>query len=123
MQGPVVTKLLFPFVTNQAGFDTGIAISNISDDPFGTEKQEGTCTIYYYGRVTGRGLLRTLKQPIYFAQVSRWFGRRPTAGAILLPRSQGFKVTRSVGSKQQGSDSFLMLGELPGHATYSQFAV
>jgi Domain of unknown function (DUF4062) len=55
VQGPVVTKLLFPFVTNQAGFDTGIAISNISDDPFGTEKQEGTCTIYYYGHVTGGG--------------------------------------------------------------------
>jgi hypothetical protein len=51
--GPVVTGLLFPFVTNIAGFDTGIAISNISDDPFGTEKQEGTCTIHFYGRVSG----------------------------------------------------------------------
>ena len=29
-----VTNLLFPFVTNQAGFDTGIAISNTSRDPF-----------------------------------------------------------------------------------------
>jgi YD repeat-containing protein len=30
------TNLLFPFVTNQAGFDTGLAISNTSSDPFGT---------------------------------------------------------------------------------------
>ena len=29
-------NLLFPFVTNQAGFDTGIAIANTSQDPFGT---------------------------------------------------------------------------------------
>ena len=36
-QAPTVTKILFPYVTNQAGFDSGIAISNISDDPFGTE--------------------------------------------------------------------------------------
>jgi hypothetical protein len=50
---PVVTKLLFPFVTNQAGFDTGIVISNVSDDPFGTERQEGTCTIHFYGRTVG----------------------------------------------------------------------
>ncbi len=30
------TVLLYPFVTNQAGFDTGLAISNTSTDPFGT---------------------------------------------------------------------------------------
>ena len=32
-----VTNLLFPFVTNQAGFDTGIAISNTSRDPFAAD--------------------------------------------------------------------------------------
>lgn len=43
------TNLLFPFVTNQAGFDTGIAIANTSSDPFGTSAQNGSCTIYSYG--------------------------------------------------------------------------
>src|SRR5262249_9172159 len=43
------TNLLFPFVTNQAGFDTGLAISNTSSDPFGTTAQAGTCTLYSYG--------------------------------------------------------------------------
>jgi len=46
------TSLLFPFITNQLGFDTGIAISNTSTDPFGTNgatAQAGTCTLNFYG--------------------------------------------------------------------------
>jgi hypothetical protein len=46
------TSLLFPFVTNQVGFDTGIAISNTSTDPFGSNgavAQFGTCTLNFYG--------------------------------------------------------------------------
>jgi hypothetical protein len=42
------TNLLFPFVSNAAGFDTGIAISNTSKDPFGTVPQRGACTLNYY---------------------------------------------------------------------------
>jgi hypothetical protein len=54
-----VTNLLFPFVTNQAGFDTGMAISNTSRDPFSgnaNRLQSGTCTINYYGNVNGTQL-------------------------------------------------------------------
>jgi hypothetical protein len=46
------TSLLFPFVTNQVGFDTGIAIANTSSDPFGSSgatNQTGSCTMYFYG--------------------------------------------------------------------------
>jgi len=46
------TSLLFPFVTNQVGFDTGIVLSNTSTDPFGTTgatPQTGTCTLNFYG--------------------------------------------------------------------------
>jgi len=43
------TNLLFPFVTNQAGFDTGLAIANTSRDPFGTAAQSGTCTWNFFG--------------------------------------------------------------------------
>jgi hypothetical protein len=46
------TSLLFPFVTNQLGFDTGLAIANTSSDPFlknGATPQAGTCTISFYG--------------------------------------------------------------------------
>lgn len=49
------TNLLFVFLTNQAGFDSGIAISNTSVDPFGTAPQSGTCKLNYYGETTGGG--------------------------------------------------------------------
>jgi hypothetical protein len=46
------TSLLFPFVTNQLGFDTGLAIANTSSDPFGANgatAQAGTCSLNFYG--------------------------------------------------------------------------
>lgn len=49
------TNLLFPFVSNQGGFDTGIAISNTSQDPYGTSPQSGNCELNYYGGTTGGG--------------------------------------------------------------------
>jgi hypothetical protein len=42
-------------VTNQAGFDTGMAISNTSEDWLGTDVQQGACTIHYHGSTTGGG--------------------------------------------------------------------
>jgi hypothetical protein len=45
--------LLFPFVTNTGGFDTGIAIANTTMDPFGTTPQNGTVTLYFYGSLPG----------------------------------------------------------------------
>jgi hypothetical protein len=49
------TNLLFQFLTNQAGFDSGFAISNTSTDPFGTSPQSGPCKLNYYGNTTGGG--------------------------------------------------------------------
>jgi hypothetical protein len=43
------TVLLFPFVTNQSGIDTGIAISNTTSDPLGTNQEQGVCNLYWYG--------------------------------------------------------------------------
>jgi hypothetical protein len=48
-------NLLFPFVTNQAGFDTGIAIANTSLDVYGTSTQAGIVTLSYFGNTTGGG--------------------------------------------------------------------
>jgi hypothetical protein len=44
-----MTRLLFPFVTDQLGYSTGIAIANTTADPFGTVATNGTATIYCYG--------------------------------------------------------------------------
>jgi hypothetical protein len=48
-----VTNLLFPFTTNQVGFDTNVQISNTSADKLafpsgGATAQAGTCTLTYY---------------------------------------------------------------------------
>ncbi len=45
--------LLFPFITNSAGFDTGIAIANTTLDPYGTTPQQGTITLNFYGSLPG----------------------------------------------------------------------
>jgi len=59
--------LLFPYITSSAGYNTGIAITNTSVDPFGaavvsgliqvptatypaTKPQAGACTLYFYGQ-------------------------------------------------------------------------
>jgi hypothetical protein len=52
------TILLWPYITNQLGFDTGIVISNTSSDPLSgnsARQQQGACTMYYYGSTTGGG--------------------------------------------------------------------
>jgi hypothetical protein len=43
------TALLFPYVVNVNGFDTGIAIANTTTDPFGTSPQAGPCQLTFYG--------------------------------------------------------------------------
>ena len=45
------TTLLFPFVTNRSGFDTGIAVSNTSEDWKSTPNQRGRCMVHYIGKV------------------------------------------------------------------------
>lgn len=53
---PCQTTLLFPFMTNQAGFDTGFSIAATSTDPTATQTfvanaNPGTCTLYFYGNL------------------------------------------------------------------------
>ena len=49
------TILMFPYITDFTGFDTGIAISNTSLDTgaipsgLGASQQTGTCSVYFYG--------------------------------------------------------------------------
>lgn len=46
---PCQTVLMFPYVTNVSGYETGMAISNTSKDPFGTPTSSGACSVYFYG--------------------------------------------------------------------------
>jgi hypothetical protein len=42
------TVLLFPYVTTAVGFDTGLAISNTTQDPMNDTVQTGSCTLSWY---------------------------------------------------------------------------
>ncbi len=53
---PCVTNLLFPYVTNVVGYDTGIEIANTSMDPFSTPTQTGTCTLVLYGSASAQNI-------------------------------------------------------------------
>jgi hypothetical protein len=46
------TRLLVPFVTNQAGFDTGITIANTGLDSSGVVGTAGACTVHYFGKLS-----------------------------------------------------------------------
>lgn len=43
------TRLLFPFVTNQSGFDSAMVISNTGLDSTGTIGSAGSCTFHFFG--------------------------------------------------------------------------
>jgi hypothetical protein len=78
---PCRTNLLFPFVTNQAGFDTGIAISNTSQDIFSASSdQSGPCRIHYFGGTAGGG-------PAPATQTSS--AAVPAGGQLLFVTSSG----------------------------------
>jgi len=58
------TTLLYPFVTAAIGFDTGLAIANTSQDPFGTVGQTGSCKLYGYGVTISATQAVTPAQPV-----------------------------------------------------------
>ncbi len=78
-----VTNLLFPFVTNQAGFDTGLAISSTSTDPFGTTPQSGPCTLNWYGANAPAATVTPTVQ-----SGTSWTGLTST----LAPNFQGYMI-------------------------------
>jgi hypothetical protein len=80
-----LTNLLFPFVTNQAGFDTGLAISNTSRDPFGTLLQTGTCTLNMYGVNAGAAITTPVVTPD---------APYVTVASTAMPNFQGYVIAQ-----------------------------
>jgi hypothetical protein len=84
------TTLLFPFVTNQLGFDTGIAISNTSTDLLngGTKStaaaQSGTCSLTFFGNTapTAAVVTPTITTGTSYA----------AAASTLAPGFQGYAI-------------------------------
>ncbi len=44
------SNLLFPFIVNGGGYETGLAVVNTTKDPWGTQSQAGNCTVTFYGK-------------------------------------------------------------------------
>ena len=52
---PCETNILFPWVVSGDGFDTGVEVTNTSQDIFNTKPQSGNCRVNYFGVTTGGG--------------------------------------------------------------------
>jgi len=91
--GKCACNLLFPFVSNQLGYDTGIAIANTTTDPgsaFGfnsTGPQQGAVTFWFYGSGTN--------------------GTAPPASftSSVIPSGQLLTYVLSTGNSGQGLDN------------------
>jgi len=75
------TSLLFPYVSNWTGFDTGIAISNTGLGPSGVIGASGRVRLYYYGTMSN-GNQPTRVQEVTNASV-------PAGGTVRLLLSAG----------------------------------
>jgi len=78
------THLLYPFVTNQAGYDTGVAIANTSQDPYGTSTQTGTCVVTPFGTPTSTAFTT----PAAVAPGTVW----ANLVSIMFPGFQGYLI-------------------------------
>jgi len=99
------TILLFPYVTDYVGFDTGIAISNTSYDTgsvptgLGASNQAGTCGVTFYGDAgiaTNFGTMGTYTSPTAVQPGSTWaFGLTPidtTFGTAAFTGTTGYAI-------------------------------
>jgi hypothetical protein len=114
-----VCNLLFPFVTQAPGFDTGIAIANTTTDPYGTTPQTGPVDMYFYGQVTGGGALpaalqhQTTTGNVPSGQVMTWttFGGAGAFAAGLQP-TPGFTGYMIAIAKFQYCHAFAFISDL-----------
>jgi hypothetical protein len=92
-------NLLFPFVTNQAGFDTGIAIANTSADTLnGVTPQQGTVNLTYYGGTTGGGAAPAAQTSSSVAAGSELvftLSSGGNLGVMSTPGFQGYIIARA----------------------------
>ena len=85
------TTLLFQFVTNQAGFDTGIAVSNTTRDTLATLPQTGKCTATFYPTpASSSGLYPPLSTSVNLPAGEQW--------------------TFNVSSQRPGFQGYMMVG-------------
>ncbi|MBZ5592730.1 MAG: hypothetical protein LAP39_10875 [Acidobacteriia bacterium] len=103
------TNLLYPFVSNQAGYDTGLAVANTSQDPYGTITQHGTCALNFFNGST------TPPPPATFTTADVGAGSVYTnLLSIVAPGFQGYII--AVCNFQYAHGYAFLLGGTPGGA-------
>lgn len=105
-------NLLFPFVTNQAGFDTGVAIANTSLDPFGTPPQSGTVTLNYYGGTTGGGAAPAAQTSQTVAAGSELIFTLSNGGGLGIAATPGFQGYIIATARFQYCHAFAFVSDL-----------
>jgi len=89
--------LLFPYVAVDAGFDTGIAISNTSADPYGTPRSVGYVQFFYYLNSLVEPAFKTPKDAYGRALLGNDGPLAAGPGSIVGPHGGTYKVyTNSV---------------------------
>jgi hypothetical protein len=110
---PPVTNLLFSFVTNLAGFDTGIAIANTTADPFGTSPQDGACTLTFFGaNAPAPSVTPTIVAGATFVDLAS--SRAPNFQGYLIaecdfPLAHGFAFVSDVGAQNVAMGSLALV--------------
>jgi hypothetical protein len=94
------TILLFPYVTDFYGFDTGIAISNTSLDnlPVGASPQTGLCSVAFYGDGAASTQVGTAGGTPGFVNSDVSYSGQPTingTGLIMPGQTWAFSVSAS----------------------------
>ncbi len=88
------SALLFPFVTNQAGFDTGLTIANVATS--GLSGTTGACSLHFYG-VGAEGqdvLLVQTTTPIASGEqlLFTFSGGNPSFNIVAMDQFQGYVI-------------------------------
>jgi hypothetical protein len=93
-------NLLFPYVTQAPGYDTGIAIANTTADPYGTANQFGGVQFWYYGSLANGGAA-----PGTQCTNTASPGTCSTTGGTTVAAGQVLTYTLYNGSAQWGLDN------------------
>lgn len=108
-----MTNLLFPFVTNQAGFDTGMVVSNTSADIFGTTAQAGSCDINYFGiGPSGSAIAKTKETSQSVAAGSQLVWTLSSGGNLGVTGNPGFQGYIIAACKFQWAHGFAFVSDL-----------
>jgi hypothetical protein len=76
------TFLLFPYMSNRNGQDTGIAIANTTMDPYGTVAASGSCTLNFFGQNAPAPVTTTISAGTTYANLL----------SVLAPAFQGYMI-------------------------------